>query len=998
MTSLALHDDRSQLLNLLCERGIRRSTPDKPLCFPDGKEARWMLDSLRVSLTAQGAQLAGRCLWAILQRYSARQVATYGTTAIPLLQACILQSGGALRGLIIRKDKKRASGQIIEGDLDPSQPVVMLDDSIHSGQELAMGMQILQQAGAWVEGGVVLVRFGWGGGFARLQDRGLRMESLFDAITDLSPLIDGPSAALVKNGSKNFPDLVWAEAAFPDGMHPATLAREVIDRTLASQPIPRPPRSLDRSYDGSGGVWVSIRPRSHILLRHARDGFWHLPDESPGPLPLELIQVAARTARRLQDHGDAVKRWQGSAVAVTFFGRLQACTPGQIDNDRFGILVKSQVRPLHWGGALPRMPGMSREWAQLEHARKNARLLPHEPHDLYRHTVEKIVEPDATWQPTGTATWQHRGEATPWYADLDRGGLVAQRTLDLLLSQVGARRESQPALSTDLLPALDSLFVTIFCRGQVVGCMGGRVNRLDEDLRKAVQQALQDRRFVTGSTENGASSADADAWAVMVSLLHDPMQLGIQTPDEIAVRVRLGQQALLVFQDRGAGQARRQALLLPFAALQHSLSRPQYVAELIDKAGITRPPYAWVGYDCDSWLATGSTLQHLPMGLPSPATMPPTAPVAVLQHAITNMVPLLASYLLRWQKPQGGRIGIYRPLLAQTVDDLALPRQVHGSWIMARLAALSAHSDQIAALQIDCAWLTGLAKPDAQGDVWLEAQPASTASAAFLLILLCEQGDAAQQPLIDALDAMLFRRIAAHGRLATHPTSTPDSEVEGQQDYLPAQALLALSRATQWRSAMAGQGGASGDALLQPDRWAVIRASLRFYANRFLVLRGWGHVTWLTQAASAWWQITRCPDLAELTFSIVDWALDFQQEKSGGFINGEQPDAPGCMTAVVLEGLVAGLSLAVQIGDRQRSQRYLHACAQALRFLDGLIYQERDRPLLPQPDRAIGGLRMSHTASDVRIDFVQHLLSALLDLRELFPRLPNDITDGQGAS
>jgi hypothetical protein len=147
------------------------------------------------------------------------------------------------------------------------------------------------------------------------------------------------------------------------------------------------------------------------------------------------------------------------------------------------------------------------------------------------------------------------------------------------------------------------------------------------------------------------------------------------------------------------------------------------------------------------------------------------------------------------------------------------------------------------------------------------------------------------------------------------------------------------------------------------------------------VLRGWGHVTWLTQALVAWWQLLEQPAWAEQAHAILDWALDFQQETSGGFVNGEQPDAPGCMTAAYLEGLVAGLRLAQAQGDAARSARYAQACAQALHFLDGLIYQERDRPLLPDFDRAEGGLRMSSTASDVRIDFVQHLLCALLELR-----------------
>jgi orotate phosphoribosyltransferase len=976
MPSPAFDSDRHELERLLCARGIRRSTPDHPLCFPDGRQARWMLDSLRVSLTARGAELAGRCLWALLQRFHARQVATYGTTAIPLLQSCILQSGGALRGLLIRKEPKRASGQRIEGDFDPSEPVVLIDDSIHSGNELTAGIEILRQAGAWVEGAVVLVRFGWGGGFARLQARGLRMESLFDAVTDLSPKLDGPEGAIVPNGSKIFGELRWADHTFSEGLHPATLAREVIACVLAKQPIPRPPARLDRGYDAAGGVWVSVRPRSQILLRHARDGFWHLPGETPEPLPLELIRVAARTASRMQEHADADSRWAGSAVAVTLFGALERCQPAQLDNDRYGILVKSRVRPAAWGGALPRMPGMSREWAQLEHARKNARLAPHEPYDLFRHTLTKHVEPGEAWQPTGAPLPESTGHNVPWYQDHGIAGRIAERAFDLLRAQLASQEEALPPLAADLTPDLDALFVTVLWRGQVLGCTGGRVARLDDDLRKAVAHALLDRRFSGPAGSSPPWGADASDWSVMVSLLHQPLQLGIQTPDEIAVRVRLGQQALLVFQDRGAGQARRQALLLPFAALQASLSRPQYVAELIDKAGITRAPYAWVSYECQSWLGRVDGAQPLPQGLPGRPRVEAASPQQILAQCGDRLRPLLLRYLLRWQRPQGGRVGIYRPLLSQSSDELALARQVHGSFALALAQAQAPQPALADALHRDLRWLCAQATPDARGDLFLPEPNPTIAPITSLLRTLCTEHQPEHAALRDAILDMLWRRIDSSGRISTHPSGAASGEIDAQQDHLPAQALLALAHATQLRR----RESSRHELLSQPQRDAIARA-LRYYGHRFFVLRGWGHVTWLTQALVAWWQLLEQPAWAEQAHAILDWALDFQQETSGGFVNGEQPDAPGCMTAAYLEGLVAGLRLAQAQGDAARSARYAQACAQALHFLDGLIYQERDRPLLPDFDRAEGGLRMSSTASDVRIDFVQHLLCALLELR-----------------
>ena len=61
------------------------------------------------------------------------------------------------------------------------------------------------------------------------------------------------------------------------------------------------------------------------------------------------------------------------AVAVTFFGELEECTVGELDNDRYGIVVRSRERAPRMGGALPRMPGIANEWQQYVHAPTEAR-------------------------------------------------------------------------------------------------------------------------------------------------------------------------------------------------------------------------------------------------------------------------------------------------------------------------------------------------------------------------------------------------------------------------------------------------------------------------------------------------------------------------------------------------------------------------------------------------------------------------------------------------
>jgi orotate phosphoribosyltransferase len=182
----SIETETSELLGLLLGQGILRRSEAQPVLSRDGTSARWMLDSLQVSLTERGARLAGLALLKLLSRFEGTQIATYGLNGTPLLHSCLQHGGGKYRGLLVRKDRKAyGSTKLIEGQLDPAEPVVIVDDSISSGTAMFEACERLESAGLRVEGGVFLVRFGWYGGFARAQERGYHVESVFDVWDDL---------------------------------------------------------------------------------------------------------------------------------------------------------------------------------------------------------------------------------------------------------------------------------------------------------------------------------------------------------------------------------------------------------------------------------------------------------------------------------------------------------------------------------------------------------------------------------------------------------------------------------------------------------------------------------------------------------------------------------------------------------------------------------------------------------------------------------------------
>lgn len=296
----ACRDEREELLRLLLDHAILRRTDAQPVIASDGAAARWVLDSLAVSMTPRGGELAGRLILDKLSSFDGRQVATYGLAAIPILQSVILQSEGRYRGLLVRKEREAwGARKLIEGSMNLDEPVIVLDDSIASGQSIEACVATLEAAGLRVEGCVALVRFGWDGGCTRLRERGYHVEAVYDIFEDFMSHMEG-EPTLDRNPTKDFPESDWGSRSASEGLHPALLAREVMCEYLSTGRLLRPPARLDRSdYDSCGGAWISVRSREDSSDRRVRSGFWRLPGESSGGPAEDTVRAAWCAAREL---------------------------------------------------------------------------------------------------------------------------------------------------------------------------------------------------------------------------------------------------------------------------------------------------------------------------------------------------------------------------------------------------------------------------------------------------------------------------------------------------------------------------------------------------------------------------------------------------------------------------------------------------------------------------------------------------------------------------
>ncbi len=942
---LSCYSARAELLDMLRQRGILYRSPTQPVLSRDGTSARWMLDSLAVTLSPRGAELAGRCVLELLKRFDGRQIATYGLTGVPILQSCILQDD-RYRGLLVRRERKQhGSLKLIEGPIDPGEPVIVIDDSVSSGTCMNEATERLEQAGLRVEGGICLVRFGWYGGYAIMQERGYHMEAVYDIWDDFISHMDDEEKPLA-NPSKWFPEFQWSTQHAPAHLHPAQLARLVVSEYLSSGQLLRPPECLDANYDSSGGAWVSLRSRANIYRRFARGGFWHFPTETSQSAAEDVVMASLSTAAYLPRGEEGLKLVDESAFAVTVFSALERCSPGQLDNDRYGIVVRSLERREKMGGALPRMPGIINEWTQFQHARiKNAKLVSFEPYELFRHDVVKAIEPEAAWQPTGVPASQE----VPWHKDKNICGQIALRARHLVLDQLFNCAETTSRLADDLLPKnVDSVYVTIYMDGRLRGCMGQRVRNLDNDLKKIVGAALNDERFAR------EGPIDPGSVAVTVSLLFDPLQLGDASAEEVVNYYRHGEQTLMVYQGERVG------LLLPFVACSWNLNAVAFAEAVIEKAGLVEPPYYWCRFDCVTWFAGSEGVWLTVGGFASPKCDLPPVNDLVAQHGRLHL-----GYLLKHLRDDGTFYSSYQPFHNRLYEAVDPARQAHGASVLARAHKLFGGEDvkNAASKVIDSLLATVVHDGE---EIWLqrEDETPSVAEISFLLLALSNlPANDQRRSFMSGLATTLWHRIELpHGRISTHH-STNDPSPDAFQDYFPGQVLLALAVACEQNVSE-----------IDEER---LRRSFQYYRHRFRYKRHFGQVTWLMLAFSKWWQVTGEKYFAEMVFEIGDWLLGYQQDKSGAFINDHQSDTPGYTTAVYLEGIAAALPVA--LAESTRYQTYFDSFARGFRFLDQLIIQERDRAILPNLDFALGGLRQGLYYSDVRTDFVQHSLSAILE-------------------
>ena len=144
---------------------------------------------------------------------------------------------------------------------------------------------------------------------------------------------------------------------------------------------------------------------------------------------------------------------------------------------------------------------------------------------------------------------------------------------------------------------------------------------------------------------------------------------------------------------------------------------------------------------------------------------------------------------------------------------------------------------------------------------------------------------------------------------------------------------------------------------------------------------------WATQAYSRMYRLKPKEEYATACYAMADELLThqwgtFKERKMpypdfhGGFDNSWPPRSTPAASRT--EALTEAYALAEFKKDEQKMDNYGKAVLAAWWFDMNCQYRPENSYWLPRPERALGGLRGSPIANDIRIDYTQHFITAVL--------------------
>jgi len=224
------------------------------------------------------------------------------------------------------------------------------------------------------------------------------------------------------------------------------------------------------------------------------------------------------------------------------------------------------------------------------------------------------------------------------------------------------------------------------------------------------------------------------------------------------------------------------------------------------------------------------------------------------------------------------------------------------------------------------------------------------------------------------------------GRFTVHRQRYSDRKVSKfVSDYYPGEALLALARLYRVDDAPADRKRREGwlDTAEKNARYLItVRDKVPIEKQI--------HDHWLLYALEELYRLRKNPLYLHHAHRISGVIVLKQRRLSTDpdWLGSYHTPPRSTPTATRTEGLCAAYQLLRDFGEGKEAQRVLEAAVLGLRFQMYNQFGPETAMYLPDPPRCLGGIRRSLTDFEIRIDYVQHHISAALGTARLLAEQP----------
>ncbi len=235
---------------------------------------------------------------------------------------------------------------------------------------------------------------------------------------------------------------------------------------------------------------------------------------------------------------------------------------------------------------------------------------------------------------------------------------------------------------------------------------------------------------------------------------------------------------------------------------------------------------------------------------------------------------------------------------------------------------------------------------------------------------------------IERLVLWMLATQSEDGEFTAHKVHRNGELDDHVSQYYPGEALLALLRASQLRNSRRQSTVANDrwlDAAARGARWLIEVRDREVPDHRL------NHDHWLLYALNELYRQRPEPLYLDHARRITSAILGLQNRRPiyPDWLGSYYVPPRSTPTATRSEGLAAAYFMESDFGTPERAAELLDGLKLGARFQLGTQLGPESVLYLPVPQRALGGFRRSLDSYEIRIDYVQHNISALLLLRRI---------------